>query len=93
MVQFPLSVGSQWGEHPAPQYRVEAIDTMTGPQGTPRRTYRIHMHSNIPDDFGSSTFWVDPAIGLVRMVVIEADLLSPRRTITQWDLLSFSSGH
>ena len=93
MVQFPLSVGSQWGQDPAPQYRVEAVDTITSPCGDRRQTYRIHMHSNTPEDFSGSTFWIAPEIGLVRMIAVEGDLMSWRRNVTHWELLSFSSGH
>jgi len=81
-VRFPLEVGIRWEDG-----AIEAIDTIVSLEPQEHRAFRIQMTSLIPKDFSSKTYWINPSVGLIRMIDVQVQPYSYVRKVVRWELL------
>ncbi|HEX9658010.1 MAG TPA: hypothetical protein VGB89_13975 [Bacteroidota bacterium] len=84
-VRFPLEVGIQWED-----CAIEAVDTIVTLEARERRAFRIQMTSLSPKDFSHKTYWIDPMVGLIRMIDVQVQPYSYARKVVRWELLSYN---
>ncbi len=86
---YPFSVGSKWMEGEDASYSVTSKDTVTWQGGVFNNSYHIIVIPRTPNDYGSTNYWIEPDVGIVKINSLGAVTVDDFVDRQTWTLLSY----
>jgi hypothetical protein len=87
---FPLVAGRSWTVIPPGSMTVVRLLTTATPAAVFRHSFEVIARPAVRNFVGETTYWLEPHVGIVRILVRSVDTINNQEENTLWELIAWT---